>query len=259
MPTGFSSHSGGNHNSNGNFGEHYSSSIVVVPDYLGGKIKRGYTWFLFFMFAVIGTILVSFVLAGQYSFMANRESDFVKFQNLVQEGRLIKGKVKEYEQGGENKWLFTYTFVTDDEEICEGYSYAVYNYTELTSKYYKNKSFDLVAEQGKITSSTETVPADFSQKTLTDDGDYISSKNSIGFLWITVFVVGAVAILCLTMGIFRVVHTSKQKEIGQSTQTVVDKTTTKEEQEELRVCEYCGSYIPPKSTSCPNCGANQKK
>ncbi len=262
MPTGFSSHGGGHSGGGGHFGGFHSSSLIVIPGSRGGKAKPGTGWFVSFVITFFVTIFLSFVLVGQYNFIANRESDFTKYQTLAQEGQHIEGVVKDHAQGDGNKWYFTYNFVADNGDLGEGYSYALYDHYDITVKYRIGKTFDLVAENGEITYLTETVPADFTQMTLEDDGDYVSAQNSKKFLWPTVIVVGALSILCLVMGIVKTAKTPKQEESGKSTQTVVDKTETKqseEKEEELKVCEYCGTYIPPKTMKCPNCGASQKK
>ncbi|MCQ2555841.1 MAG: hypothetical protein MJ149_00725 [Clostridia bacterium] len=267
MPTGFSSHGGGGHSSGGgSFGGFHRSSLIIIPSSRDGKAKPGTAWFVFFILSLFATIFLSVVLVSQYNFIKTRETDFVKFQTIAREGQHITGTVKDYDRGGEDKWYFTYTFRADNGDVGSGYSYALYDHYDVTVKYRPGKTFDLVAEQGEITYLTETVPADFVNMTLEDDGDYLAAQNSKLALWIATVISGGLTALCLTMGIIKVVKTPKEKPAGTSTQTIVDKTESKqtedkqtEDKEEFKVCEYCGTYIPPKTMKRPNCGESQKK
>ncbi|MCQ2564790.1 MAG: zinc ribbon domain-containing protein [Clostridia bacterium] len=262
MPTGFSSHGGGHSSGGGHFGGFHSSSLIVIPGSRGGKAKPGTVWFIFFGLALFLTIFLSFIYVSESNFMKTRETDFERFHTLAEEGVVVDGYVEDHGQGGENRWYFSYRFKATNGDWIPGYSYTLYSKYDLLRDYPKGSRFDLVVESGEITENTESVPLDFRSKTLDFDGDYVAAKNSTSTLLPTIIVVGLAGAFCLTMGIIAVTKAKKKEEVGTSTQTIVDKTETKqteEKQEELKVCEYCGTYIPPKTMKCPNCGASQKK
>ena len=160
------------------------------------------------------------------------------------------------DENGSGKWAFDYEFTASNGEIVDnGFSFKVYN--SRSSAPHEGETIKLAVDTKNTTKLSDSVPIDYKNFSLDDDGDYINTKKNINRSRVT-FILSLVGTgICIAVIVIMVVR-AKQKNgnvyednntegssTNQSTQNNTNSTT----------CEYCGASISSNDKSCPNCGA----
>lgn len=162
------------------------------------------------------------------------------------------GKVKAvYYQDDYDKYYIEYYLYDETGRSYEGYSFSVYN---LTNAPKKGSEILLAVDDADIDSTTDSVPMDYKNFTLEDDGEYMLYKSRLKY-YTTGTVVLIIVIVALIGGCILVVATAKRKKEEQEEAEKKEQTKKAEEAQRKKFCQYCGNRVNETDRNCPQCGA----
>ena len=161
---------------------------------------------------------------------------------------IVDATVKDvFYQDQYERYYMTYSFRADNGYECTGYTFSIYTLENLPMA---GDEFKLAVNSTTVTSDTDSVPMDYVDTTLEDDGEYLYYKKQINknTLLLVGIIVGMVALVgCIVA----VVLTAKKKE--------EEKEQAKEQEEiakeKAKYCEYCGTKIQEGDRTCTSCGS----
>lgn len=161
------------------------------------------------------------------------------------------------DEDGSGKWAFDYKFTASNDEIVDnGYSFKVYS--SRNSAPHEGETIKLAVDTKNTTELSDSVPMDYKNFSLDDDGDYINAKRNIKSSRVF-FIVSLIGVsICITIIVVMVIR-AKQKNNGEyednSKLENASNNTTTQNNISSNTCEYCGASISSNDKSCPNCGA----
>lgn len=280
MPSGSHGGSIGSHSSGGSSyggGSSYSGGSDYGGGYGGGGhihhrhirfyrrggiyfyTQRDFTAIILVLFAIISSILFFTIAISNYyaSVMTVKkiETDYNYYQQMIlnaendTEYQTIAEVKDHFYNMNADKWYFTYTFYTDNSQEVEGYTYSIYEYTDLISNFAIGTDITIAVNMREITEDTDSIPMAYKDTTLSQDGEYnlaIKDKNSklLGIFGIAFMIIMFVAVEILLIKRIKKETEESQKEIEKV-----------EKQAEVKRCKYCQSIIKDNKTNCSNCGA----
>lgn len=254
---------------------------------ISGNGRNGF-YSLTFVLAFIVFFLFSGILitnAGKQS-LQTIEADNLRYKEMITYANqdndyLIKGVITDQFKNEDcDKYYITYAFpispVADENLYAQynndlrnntlstnwvlGYSYSVYTLEQVSSvEFQKGKLIDLAINDSKtsINSTTDSIPIDFLDIPLEQDGEYILAKGSVktGTIFITIC---SILIVCCIIGQIVIIKNSKKLVENTSTSST-DSTPSSSAQsaQKLNKCEYCGATLPDGTVKCPNCGGSK--
>lgn len=165
---------------------------------------------------------------------------------------MVKGEVEDQFYKSEyGKYYITYTFKADSGANVEGYTFSIYGLNNIPAK----GSEIWIAVNDKTTDSdTDSVPMDYVNFTLEDDGEYQLFKKQRNST-ITKMVILGVVVVALVGGYILVIVTAKKKQEEKEEAEKAEAKAKEEAEEKKRFCEYCGARVEPADNVCPQCGA----
>lgn len=271
--------------SHGYGGSHSSSSRS--GGYSGGssrprkplRFHLGHSLFFFSVGAqsilsFIGTILVCcvvFAFTNGFSMKAEKEelkylqNDRAGYVAMIERAEqdpelIVDGIVISVWQdgNGSGKWAFDYKFTASNGDIVDnGYSFKVYS--SRSTAPHEGDTIKLAVDTKNSTKLSDSVPMDYKNFSLDDDGDYINAKRNIKSSRV-LFIISLVGTgICIAIMVIMVVR-AKQKTDGKyednnNSQNSTGNSQTTRNNTNSTTCEYCGASISSSDKSCPNCGA----
>lgn len=149
------------------------------------------------------------------------------------------------------RYYITYSFVADDGSTVEGYTFSIYTLETVPKK---GSEIELAVDDKTTDSDTDSIPMDYANFTLEDDGEYLKVKKDKAKS-VRGIVIGVVVIVCLVGGYILVIVTSKKKQEEKEAEQKAEQKAKEEAEEKKRFCEYCGARVEPSDNVCPQCGA----
>ena len=151
------------------------------------------------------------------------------------------------------KYYITYEFYSGSATYS-GYTFSIYT---LESAPKKGTEILLAIDDEVIDSSTDSVPMDYKNYTLEDDGEYMMLKERLSYNRAIGFG-GIAGVILLVGGAVLVVATAKKKEAEEKAETEKKEEEKQQEEERKKYCQYCGSKVNPEDVTCGQCGASLK-
>lgn len=283
MPSGSHSTSGGSHSSGGSsFGGHGSSgsgssgsSRPIMPRrvYFGhsyvilssGKQSLSSFLIVFAIFALLFCAMFGFGIAGTNKAIKKIKEDQAYYFNMIDYARenpeyLTTGTVTDYfynEDAG--KYYITYTFELADGNFMrpDGQSYCVYTLSQASDLLHAGTiELALNVKKSVANLDTDSIPTDYREMPLDDDGEYVHNKSNKKTFIIGV-VVTAFIVVASVVGVVVIVATSPKE--GSATQTTSQNTTMQNTQTSNHwVCAYCGNRQTNDKSKCDQCGAKRE-
>lgn len=236
---------------------------------------------LFMVFVVFAGALM---LSGGNKSIKTIKADYNRYQQMITYANQnseykINGVITDQFKNDDcDKYYITYAFpisYVDDEtallekyrqdvsngdfedDWVQGYSFSVYSLDEVgATKFQKGQLVELAINNKKseIDSSTDSIPTDYLNMPLSQDGEYNVAKRNTVVGPIMICVAALVIVGCVA-GQIAVIKTSKQEEAEtETTQTSSEVSTP---QAKINKCAYCGAVLKEGETKCPNCGGSQ--
>lgn len=150
-----------------------------------------------------------------------------------------------------NKYYYEYRFYDNKGNKYDGYTFSVYTLDNVPSK---GDIVKLAIDDKKIDDNTDSIPMDYINFSLEDDGEYVAIKAEKK-THTTVLIVTCVLVVGALVGIFLVYATAKRKK---EEEIESEKRLEQEKQEtenKKKYCQYCGTKLKPDDRNCPHCGA----
>src|SRR5574344_393036 len=147
------------------------------------------------------------------------------------------------------KYYFEYTFTNQSGSIA-GYSYCMYS-QKLDAPQF-GTSVQLAIDS--VTSNqADSIPTDYKNFSLEDDGQYSSGKSYITTATIIDVMLGVGIVISIVAIVSNVLSSKKMK-----TEELTEQMKNKDNKED-RYCQYCGYKYSETDTKCPCCGGNITK
>ena len=217
---------------------------------------------LFFV-SLIFAIIFNFTCVTSFGQVKKIEQDYTYYQEMIsnaeQNAEYLKiGKVTGHfynEDAG--KWYFTYSLPISETLKLEGYSFSLYTLSELKS-YPVNSSIEIAVDFPTINSNTDSVPMNYKDTDLMQDGEYVHSKNTANGSLIASIICYVASAGCVAGYIVTAIKNGELKEETSSTpkptQPSIDNAP-----KDVWKCEYCGNINKTENQKCTQCGAKRNK
>lgn len=156
--------------------------------------------------------------------------------------------------GAGGKYFIYYTVYNDfNHAIYEGESYSVYTLDEVQSLLHNE--IEVAFESQLITRNTDSIPVDYKDKALEDDGEYINAgENKRTFMWLSI----VAGVTCGALIIVNIIIKVEDREYVEDTSSgPSNASVSAQNKPKINKCEYCGTILGVNETSCPNCGAHK--
>lgn len=143
-----------------------------------------------------------------------------------------------------------------EDEWVQGYSFSVYSLEQVSArKFQKGQIVELAINNKKteIDKSTDSIPTDYLNMPLSQDGEYEVAKQKTIAGPIMIGVAAIIIVACVA-GQIAVIKTSKQEEAQAE---VAQSNESGTPQPKINKCAYCGAVIKDGETKCSNCGGSQ--
>jgi len=209
-------------------------------------------------------------MSGAKSTMADIQTEHDYYVTMVNKANanaanygIVTGKVIEvYKNDKGDKWWYTYQFDYGTYTGIQGQTYPVYTDAALNLS---GTDVQLaVYDPGQGKDYIDSVPVDYKNTAVTDDGDYIAaqSSKSTGTMMMIIFIILFVVFLVGSFGWFAFLRKNKGGDPNQANSNGSNDannngtsgSTTASSQPQMGQCPYCGGRVSPTDTKCPNCG-----
>ena len=168
-----------------------------------------------------------------------------------------------------DSYRINYTFLADNGDEVEGYTFYVYTYEEAVDIVNNQKTFDLAVSESTITTKTDSVPMDFAKFSLEDDVEYLEIKKG-RTISIVVLVVGITTLVGCIVGNILVLKTAKangpdEEDENETSTSETSKTPTPAPEQPKQTtpttwkCAYCGKVQSINNDVCKQCGAARQE
>lgn len=150
-----------------------------------------------------------------------------------------------------NKYYFEYKFYDDSRHSYDGYTFSVYTIDNVPKK---GDRIALAIDDETIDENTDSIPMDYINFTLEDDGQYLVNKKGSKEALTGLIICGAIAVGSL-VGVFIVYATAKRKKEEEIESEKCSEQEKQAVENKKKYCQYCGTKINPDDRNCPQCGA----
>ena len=283
MPSGSHGGGGGGHFGGGGFsssgGSHFSGGSSGGSGFRGGSNRgpRTFVFFgrsysvssgvasvlsmlaMFFMFVLMFLIVTGVILGDNNNKLAKIKADYNYYQAMIVDAEnnpdLQKTAVvtdKFYNESAK-KWYYTYRI---KDTLVDGYTFSLYDDTEI--KHYSiGKEIPVAVDRIPVTPSTDSIPMDYKNTILDQDGEYVMIKKSAGNMGIIIAVLVAIELGLVAAFVMVIIKKIKKpKEQEKVTETSLPPLAGHDEINKKYKCSYCGSRLKLEDEKCPNCGAS---
>lgn len=263
MPSGGHGGGGGSHFSGGghSFSSHSSSYHRTRPMVLGhyylpvneaNKFSESIGGVIFFLFFSFFMFVASLLVVSQTKVIKQDRLYYLEMiDNAIKNPEYQKEGIVTgfYLNEDCDKYYFEYKIpVYDGSGYCEGYSYCLYEYSDI-STYYEGKTLIFACDSVNVTYTTDSIDLGYANYDLEDDGEYVSCRTA----HILTSIFGVLTFIILVINIFKTIEFFKKNK----------KVRAKKDEGEIKldgssdtICQYCGSKISPTANKCRECGAD---
>lgn len=209
----------------------------------------------FFLAVSLITSIASLSGLNEHIKMIEEENRY--YINMVQTALadsryVVDGEVEDHFYKTEyGKYYITYSFVADDGSEVDGYTFSIYKLENLPTKGSKIK---IAVNDISTDEDTDSIPMDYVNFTLEDDGEYVLYKQNKAKTVRSVVICGLIMV-AIVAGYILIIVTSKKKEEEKEAEQKAEQKAKEEAENKKRFCEYCGSRVEPSDNVCPQCGA----
>ena len=264
------SHFGGGSHSSGSFRPRGPRIIVFGGRrvYISSNRASAQSFLVILAFVLFFiTTIFGICMAGNLSDIKTIERDYNRYQSMIEyaeshDGYIIDAEFETFHYNDEvDKYYFYYSFRTATGSEMRGYTYSIYTFEEVRALE-ELGTIKIAVDSVPVTLSTDSIPIDYKNHTLEDDGEYANAKSAktgttVGFVVVLVAFVGTVVGLILTYTTAKPATEEIEKSLDK-TSTEPNPTTAK--QSELTwQCEYCGNVQSTSNSQCKQCGAPRRK
>lgn len=188
--SGGSSHSSSHHSGGGSRGVLRGPSMIFIGHGRRVAVPARFSWIstligvfaVFIMFGLFFSIPLTIVFNDQ---LDKIKTDYLYYQNMISYAE------EEYAKGNENfiqdgyitdafynedahRWYYTYAIPYGNGQILEGYTFSVYTFEEII-KFHINDPIKIAVNSYPVTSLTDSIPMDYKDIPLSNDGEYLES------------------------------------------------------------------------------------
>jgi len=220
---------------------------------------------VFLVISIIVALIGLVMMTGGNSIMNTIKTDRDYYLQMIataeaNPAREVDAKVIDAWKSDNNpKWYIIYEIDLTDQsgyiKVLEGYSYPVYTMQQAAAL--NGKDIKVAINKDIVDLNTDSVPIDYKNFALEDDGEYANAKNShstgrmILFAGIGVVVLLIVVELSLALSAKRAsaAEVQAQQTKAAETQAATIAAST---------CRYCGARVGPNDRNCSACGATIK-
>ena len=146
------------------------------------------------------------------------------------------------------KYYVTYEF---GEANYKGYTFSIYTRNDYPAK---GSYIVLAVDDTFIDETTDSIPMDYKNYTLEDDGEYMHLLDNLKQARTVAIVFTSIFVALIAVSIV-IVGTSKKKEKEKELLTKEEAEKQLAEQKKKQYCQYCGAKVDPKDPTCGQCGA----
>lgn len=284
MPSGSHGGSAGGHSSGGasfgggrSFGGGYRSRPVRVRPYyfpfFGHTYVIGTQRHSHIMALVGGAFLTGFVFViclvmslsqTDIKKIKNDRDYYLNMINTAKAEQTVQAEVKGQFLGEGGKYYITYNIKLPNGNYLwaeNGYSFSLYSMTEA-SAIYSGGTIQIIVDRLPLTSDTDSIPLDYTNFELEDDGSYIAEMRTVQITRVISYIAGAL-LLVLLFFIVKLAFSHKQTEEETKAAATIPVSTgagQAQGQTDNRIyCAYCGGVMEAGQDSCPRCGSRTKK
>lgn len=237
------------HHRIGGIHHHHGGGVMI---HFHGRLGAGSVFFILAAVALFFTLIVGLALVGQNTALKTIEQDYFNYQTMIENtmhnpAYRREALVTEKYEGAGGKWYIRYEYELDTmNETAYDESFAHYTKEQLSSYIVGQTKIIIVTEESVVSEYTTTIPLDYYESGVENDGEYIEIKEFKNTLTIVVIVLGALGILLIVLGVKKCIKASKKEESGNNTTSTQQTHTT---------CPYCGARVSLDKNVCPRCGA----
>ena len=210
--------------------------------------------------SLISFLVFALIVCGALFFIQQAQVDQIKSDQLyyfnmietAEPNQYVTAEVTNQFMGEGGKYYITYKLDVSGFNLWyeDGYTYSIYT-AEEASRIFRSGEILIVVDRLPLTSSTDSINADYMDFELSDDGSYIEATRlrNIAFTVIGILIFALVGSL---------VYYFKNMELHQTYETEhQSKSNLQVNHQELTpdYCLYCGSFISKNDKKCPQCGS----
>lgn len=191
-----------------------------------------------------------FVIFASVSNVNKIKKDYLYYQDMIAYAEehpdyMITGKIQtKYYNEDAGKWYLTYYFYTAEDVRVDGYTYSIYNDSQIKS-FHSGDNIQLAVDSIPLTTETDSINYDYKNTTLWDDGEYTNAVSGIAISVV-------VEITLLGVMVFLIISVVKDyKKLAKK----VDENGNAEIKYKY-ICTYCGGKLTEDDKSCPHCGSS---
>lgn len=218
-------------------GFHFHGESMSLPGFLIGLS----------IFLVFITIILGIGIGTTNSSLKTIEHSYNNYQSLIEmamedEDYVRYATVTGKYQGKGDRWYIEYVIDEGPGYIYD--SFAIYSKEEV-SQYKTDQEIKVAVEDKVIDAYTATIPFDYYNSPIKNDGEYIEINRTKTILICIAIGTATIATLLLVVAIKKI-KSSKEET---SSDILPEPTST------TKTCNYCGGKIPAGQDKCPQCGA----
>lgn len=276
MPSGSHSSSGGSHFSGGSSGgSHFGGGgssrssggnnttfIWFGGGRRGGNGSSSNSAGVGFIVAFILFFVLAMCFVGIGSFNQDIkviEQDYARYQSMIKYAEsndeyMIVGTVLSVHYNADaKKYYVKYSFTNPEtSKTYNGETFSVYD-SYLVYSVNDPITLAIDCKKSLINENTDSIPVEYKNSKLTDDGEYVGLKQDKKMVIIMVVVICGLIVLTIVFSIKNQIKQKKLKEIA------VDSDTSSQTKVSEKRCAYCGSLLKENENTCSKCGASYSK
>ena len=157
-----------------------------------------------------------------------------------------------YEEYG--KWYVTYSLPTDSGENLDGYTFCVYDSTEIRAFVIGDPIY-LAVNSRVVTKDTDSITFDYKDISIKRDGRYINANKRKFFFIVLEGIVDCGLVASVIAGTVMIIKKAKLSNSGIDSDSSDASGQSVSSAAPSKRCKYCGSSLNSSVSKCPNCGA----
>ncbi len=210
--------------------------------------------FILFIFVFCLSIVVGQLCNDINKIKVDRAYYIDMIENAEQDEDYCKtGKITDiFYNSSCDRWYFTYVIPykdeDDDEELLEGYTFSVYDNTQI-KKFKIGDKIDFAVNNKDVDKNTDSINLGYKELPLEADGEYLVERQSLIIIsiFLGAIVIGIVLIIAWLVGTIK-----KQSKVAVGTENL-------NIEEKKNACKYCGTIFNDGENRCSGCGARKQE